>query len=197
MENIMALVTGNILVVLLLGAAVVVSVFLFLWGIGIYNRLMKKRVMMQEGWGGVDVQLQRRYDMIGSLVENVRAYLTHERATLEEITRLRSAGREAAGAEQAAATDKLMTQSLGKLMIAIENYPELKSNQTVAQLQEQIALVENDLQLARRYYNATVRDYNILLHSFPPAVIAKLMSFERGAFFEINDPEAARRPRSL
>lgn len=177
------------LVVLLLIAAAAGA-----WFVSVYNQLVRKRAMKEEGWSGVDVQLQKRSDLIGLMIETVKKYLTHEKDVLENIARLRSTGRDASDMAAVSANESELTRQFGRLMIAIENYPELRSNQNITKLQEEMAGAENDLQMARRYYNATVRDYNILIDSFPSNLVANAFHHVKGAFFEMPDRDAAKRP---
>jgi LemA protein len=167
-----------------------VVVGLALWALAIYNNLVRKRTMTQEGWSGIEAQLKRRADLIPNLVETVKGYATHERATFEEVTKLRgmAAAQEGAGNVAARAeTERQITAMIGRLFAVAEAYPELKANQNFQQLQTDLGEVEDQIQLARRYYNGTVRDYNILVQQAPSNIIAGSIGFKVAEFFQIED----------
>lgn len=166
--------------------AAIVLVLLYL--VAIYNRLVRLRALVKEGFSGITVQLRRRADLIPNLVETVQGYATHEREVFEEVTARRAEATQAGGVQATAQADAAMTGLLGRLMAVAENYPELKANQNFLQLQDQLASVETELQGARRYYNATVRDLNSTVQSFPPVLIARPMGFTEEPFYQDEDP---------
>src|SRR6476661_2080276 len=133
-----------------------VIVLVLLMAIGMYNRLVRLRALVKEGFSGITVQLRRRADLIPNLVETVQGYATHEREVFEEVTAKRAEATKAASVEATAAADAQMTGLLGRLMAVAENYPDLKANQNFLDLQGQLSSIETELQSARRYYNATV-----------------------------------------
>ncbi|WP_395624277.1 LemA family protein, partial [Sphingomonas daechungensis] len=155
--------------------AVIVLVLVLV--IGIYNRLVRLRALVKEGFSGITVQLRRRADLIPNLVETVQGYATHEREVFEEVSKARAASVNAGGVEATAQADAQMTGILGRLFAVAEAYPELKANTNFLQLQDQLANIEGELQGARRYYNATVRDLNTSIQSFPAVMIARPMGF--------------------
>ena len=158
--------------------------------IGIYNRLVRLRALVKEGFSGITVQLRRRADLIPNLVETVKGYASHEKATFEAITAARAA-MTGAGANSVAATaaaDATMTGLIGRLFAVAEAYPELRASENFQQLQGEISSIETELQSARRYYNATVRDLNTSVQSFPNVLIARPMGFSEEPFYE--DPDA-------
>ena len=162
-----------------LGAAALVGAV----GYG-YNRLVRARAQMREAWSGIDVQLRRRRELIPNLVEVVRAYGRYERETLERLTALRAAGvPEGAGARGSAET--ALTRSLREVLVAVEAYPELQASAQFLGLQRQLAEIEDQIQLARRYYNGTVRELNVLVESVPTNVLAGLTGFWTAEFFEV------------
>ena len=163
-------------------------VLLLLYVIGIYNRLVRLRALVKEGFSGITVQLRRRADLIPNLVETVQGYAAHEREVFEEVTAKRADATKAAGVEATAAADAQMTGLLGRLMAVAENYPDLKANQNFLDLQGQLSSIETELQSARRYYNATVRDLNSTIQSFPPVLIARPMGFSEEPFYQDEDP---------
>jgi len=172
-----------------------VIVVLLLWAVGIYNRLVRLRALVKEGFSGITVQLRRRADLIPNLVEAVKGYATHEREVFEEVTRARAATVNAGSVQAAAQADATMTGLLGRLFAVAENYPELKANQNFLQLQDQLAGIETELQSARRYYNATVRDLNSTIQSFPPVLIARPAGFTEEPFYQDEDPAIQSAPK--
>ncbi len=171
---------------------VVIVVLLAFWGIGIYNRLVKNRNMMEEGYSGMDVQLKKRHDLIPNLVNTVKGYATHEQETFEKVMAARSQAmsgmsRDPQTAEQSAEKQNQLTSALGRLFAVAENYPELKADANFRDLQNQLSAIEGDIEKSRRYYNATVRDNNIAVESFPSSIIAGMGGFQHGVFFEMED----------
>lgn len=167
-----------------------VVVLIVLYVIVIYNGLVKSRQMAKEGWSGIDVQLKRRADLVPNLVESVKGYATHERATLEAVTAARAAATSVPEGDIAgrAKAEGLLGAALGKLIAISESYPELKANQNFLDLQQQLGGIENELQMARRYYNGSARNLNVSVGSFPANLIAKNFGFVEAPYFEIDDP---------
>jgi LemA protein len=172
-----------------------IIVLLLVLGISIYNRLVHLRALVKEGFSGITVQLRRRADLIPNLVETVQGYATHERQVFEEVTQARAATVNAGGVEATAQADAQMTGLLGRLFAVAEAYPELKANTNFLQLQDQLATIEGELQGARRYYNATVRDLNSTIQSFPPVLIARPMGFNEEPFYQDEDPAIQSAPK--
>jgi LemA protein len=170
-------------------------VLLLLYVIGIYNRLVRLRALVKEGFSGITVQLRRRADLIPNLVEAVQGYATHEREVFEEVTRARAATVKAGSVEATAQADAQMTGLLGRLFAVAEAYPELKASTNFLQLQDQLASIESELQGARRYYNATVRDLNSTIQSFPPVVIARPLGFTEEPFYQDEDQSIQSAPK--
>jgi LemA protein len=163
------------------------------YGVVLFNQLVKSRQMAAEGWSGIDVQLKRRADLVPNLVSTVKGYAAHERTTLEQATELRAAaGRVPEGdvAARAAAEGKL-TAAIGKLMALAEAYPDLKASDNFLDLQKQLAAIEDELQMARRYYNGAARNLNVLVQSFPSNLVAGTFGFGQREFFEIDDSDRA------
>jgi len=157
------------------------------WIIAIYNRLVKLRNLKEEGWSGVDVQLKRRHDLVGNLVNTVKGYLVHERGVLEEVTRHRADSQRAKSVPEFAAAESGLAGALGRLFAVMENYPDLKGSANVRDLQSSLENLEHDIQMARRYYNGTVRDLNTLIQTFPANVVAGRFGFTRSEFFELDN----------
>jgi LemA protein len=172
---------------------VVVLVLLYL--IAIYNRLVRLRALVKEAFSGITVQLRRRADLIPNLVETVQGYATHEREVFEQVSKARAASVGAGSVAATAQADAQMTGLLGRIFAVAEAYPELKANQNYLQLQDQLSGIETELQGARRYYNATVRDLNSTIQSFPPSLIAHPMGFSEEPFYQDDDPAIQSAPK--
>ena len=171
------------------------------WAVGAYNGFVKQRNLIQESWRQVDVELNRRYELIPNLVETVRAFAGHERNTLEGIVRLRQQAQQLSSAEggnapsaERAAVEEQLSQQVRGLMVQVEAYPELKSNQNFLELQRQLAETEDRIAAGRRYYNANVRNYNTRIESVPTNFIANSFNFQKATYFEVNDAEVRRAP---
>ena len=165
-----------------------------LYGVAIYNRLVKSRQMVKEGWSGIDVQLKKRANLIPNLVAAVKGYMKHEKGLLEKITELRAkaVSMDNATPAERSAIEQEISRTLGQINIAVENYPDLKANTNVLELQQQLAQVEDAIQMARRYYNGAVRNNNVLVESFPSNLIANYFHFEKADYFELeNDADRA------
>jgi LemA protein len=161
---------------------------ILVWMVGIYNKLVRNKNMVKEGWSGIDVQLKRRSNLIPNLIETVKGYMEHEAKLLNKITQLRSQSkntRDVAGKSQ---VETALTRSLGNLIAVAESYPDLKANQNFLELQNEFSQIENDIQMARRYFNGTVRNLNIMIEAFPSNLVAGQFGFAKADFFEIEDP---------
>ena len=159
---------------------VVLLLLLLVYG---YNRLVRLRQEVNTGWANIDVQLQRRADLIPNLVETVRGYAAHERETFDEVTRARTALQQASTPAQAAAANEGLTAALGRLFAVAEAYPDLKASQNFLELQEELTDTEDKISAARRYYNATVMAFNTAIQSFPWLLLAGPFGFEARQFF--------------
>ena len=155
----------------------------------IYNTLVRKRNDVENAFGGMDAQLKKRYDLIPNLVAAVKQYMRHERDLLEKITALRSQAINAPDAENKVALDNQIAGAMKQLMIAVENYPDLKSNTNFLNLQRTLNEVESQISASRRAYNAAVTDYNNSVETFPSNVIAGMFDFSRKQVFEIEEVE--------
>ena len=155
--------------------------------VSIYNRLVRNRQMVQEGWSGIDVQLKRRADLIPNLIETVKGYMGHEKGVLEKVTELRAQSLQAASVGDKAKAEGALGAALANLFAVAENYPDLKASQNFIQLQQSLADIEEQIQLSRRYYNGAVRNLNILVASFPSNVVANMFKFTSEEYFEIED----------
>ncbi len=157
--------------------------------IGIYNGLVTLKNKVDEGWADIDTQLKRRYDLIPNMVETVKGYATHEKGTLEGVTQARNMAMNARGPEERAQAENMLTGALKTLFAVAENYPELKANHNFLDLQQTLKDIEEHIQLSRRYYNATVRDFNTKIEVFPNNIFAGMLGFTRRQFFELNKEE--------
>jgi len=162
-----------------------VIVLIALWAVAIFNKLVKNRNLVLEGWSGIDVQLKRRYDLIPNLVETVKGYAGHEKEVLEKVVELRNSAAQASTAGEKAPIENMLTQTLRQVFALAEAYPDLKANQNFLDLQGQLSEIEEQIQFARRYYNGTARDMNILVQSFPSNLIANSFGFHVADYFEI------------
>ena len=172
-------------------AAVIITVF---WGISTYNKLIRLRNLKEEGWSGVDVQLKRRHDLVGNLVNSVKGYMVHERGVLDEVTRHRANSQKAGNVVESMAAEAGLSGALGRLFAVMENYPDLKASTNVLELQSALGDLEHAIQMARRYYNGTVRDLNTFIQTFPPNLIARGFGFSEAEFFELNNVEEREAP---
>jgi LemA protein len=153
----------------------------------IYNRLVRLRNRCENSWAQVDVQLRRRYDLIPNLVEAVKGYASHERATFEEVTRARTAAQQAQGVEEQAKAENILTAALGRLFAVAEAYPELRATENFQQLQAQLAEVEQNIVISRQVYNDAVLSYENALETVPTNIVAGMFNFQPRAYFETED----------
>ncbi len=169
----------------------VIAVIAGLWAVSIYNGLVRRKNVVAEAWSGIEAQLKRRADLIPNLVETVKGYAGHERQTFDELARLRSAGQAQSDVAARAQTEQAITAAIGKVMAVAEAYPELKASAKFQALQGELSAIEDQIQLALRYYNGAVRDFNVMIEQCPSNLVAGLGSFKQAAFFQI-DNEADR-----
>ena len=168
----------------------VIIVFVILMAffvLGLYNGLIRLRNQMKNAWAQIDVQLKRRHDLIPNLVETTKGYMTHERETFESITNARNLAQSAVGqgvGAQSKAEGEL-SGVLSKLLMVVENYPDLKANTNFLALQEELSSTENKISLSRQYYNDSVMHFNNKIQMFPSNVIAGMFGFKTGEFFEV------------
>jgi LemA protein len=183
---------GLVVVFVGLAALVVLAV------IGIYNRLVGLRNRAAGAWSDILVQLKRRHDLVGNLVETVKGYASHERSTLEQVVQARNQAIGATGGggpREAGQAETFLTSQLRSLFALAESYPDLKASQNFQDLQGSLEGLETEIQNARRYYNAVVRDFNTRIQSFPDVVIARNFGFNERDFFELEDASEAEVPK--
>jgi LemA protein len=154
-------------------------------GVFMYNRLIRSRNILNEAWSGIDVQLKRRHDLIPNIIETVKGYVKHERKVLEEITNLRSQLTSPATVQEKGQLENSFSQALKSIFALSEAYPDLKANQNFIELQQTLANTEDQIQLARRYYNGAAREYNTMVESFPSNMMARIFGFSKAEFFDI------------
>lgn len=160
----------------------VVLVGLFVWLT--YNRMVSRRNAVDNSWAQIEAALQRRHDLIPNLVEAVKGYATHERETLEQVTKARGSAVAAKSPPQQAAAEGVLDSVLGRLMVVAEQYPELRATENFQQLQNELSETENQIAITRRVYNDTVQTYNTLIQIFPQSLIARRFGFEARQFFD-------------
>lgn len=166
---------------------VLIVVWLAVWGIRLFNRLVRFRTLSEEGWSGILAGLKRRRDLVPNLVEVASGYMSHESDTFDKIARARAQGQAARGVEEMASAEASMRAALAGFRAVVENYPTLKADENMMHIQRELAELEERIEKLRRYYNATVRDYNVELSRFPANMVAGMMGFKRAAFFETDE----------
>ena len=172
-----------------------VIALVILYIVSAYNNLVKNKNMVEEGWSGIDVQLKKRSNLIPNILSSVKGYMKHEKGLLEKITALRAQSDAADNVLDQAKAESSLSGSLMNLFAVAENYPELKANENFLDLQKQLQDIEDEIQMARRYYNGTVRNNNVLVESFPSNIIANSFHFGKFDFFEIEDPSVKEVPK--
>ncbi|MGD8215310.1 LemA family protein [Aestuariimicrobium sp. Y1814] len=189
--------SGVIIVIIIIAAVLLLGGLLF---IAPYNNFVKMRNVIQESWRQIDVELNRRYELIPNLIETVRAYAAHERNTLEEVTRLRNqaaALSQQGGSAPSDARSDVEAQLSGavrNLLVSVESYPDLKSNQNFLELQRELTDTEDRIAAGRRFYNANVRNYNTKVEQVPSNIVANMFKFEKATYFEVNDAAVRQAP---
>lgn len=166
-----------------------------LWAIYTYNTLIQQKNQVKEGWSGIDVQLKRRYNLIPNLVDTVKGYASHESNVFREVTELRTKTEQTNDIHDKAQLESALSLGLAKLIAIAENYPNLKANENFIQLQQELSNIEDQIQLARRYYNGTARDYNTTIESFPQMIIANLFRFGPFDYFAVDNETERELPR--
>jgi LemA protein len=161
--------------------------------VAMYNKLVRLRNTAKSSWSDIDVQCKKRYDLVPNLVEAVKGYASHEKSVFERVTQARSMAMQAHSPAEMAKAENMIRDTLKSLFAVAEAYPELKANANFQQLQSQLQELENNIEYARRYYNAVVRDYNTLIESFPSNLIASQFKFQKEEFFELEAPAEERK----
>ena len=169
-----------------------IVVVLIIAVIGMYNSLVQSKIKVDNAWSQIDVQLQRRFDLIPNFVETVKGYMTHEKETFEKIASLRTSWANANSVSEKAELDNQLSTTLKTIMAVSENYPELKANQNFSELSEELRNTENKISFSRQFYNDTVTMYNTKLQVFPSNIIAGMFNFKARDLFKAESDEARR-----
>lgn len=165
----------------------IVAVLMALWFVSAYNGLVRDRNKVDNAWGQVEVQLQRRYDLIPNLVETVKGYASHERETFENVTQARAGAQTAQGPAEQAQAENFLTQALRQLFAVAEDYPELRASENFASLQEDLEETENRIAVSRQIYNDTVLSYNNKVQQIPTNIVASIAGFDAREFFDAGE----------
>jgi LemA protein len=168
--------------------ALALAALLILWAVLTYNGLVKSRLRVDEAWSTTDIQLKRRASLVPNLAETVAGYASHERETLEEVTRARQQVQTAEGAQAAGAANAKLEQALGRLLVVVESYPDLKASTPFMALQAELSDLEAKIASARQFYNRCVLEYNTSVARLPSSLIARVANFTSCSFFELEGP---------
>jgi LemA protein len=179
---------GTFAIVAAVAAAVV------LYGISVYNKLVRLRNASDSAWSDIDVQLKKRYDLVPNLVETVKGYAAHEQSLFQKVTEARTSAMKASGPAETGPAENQFRETLKSLFAVAEAYPDLKANQNFVHLQGQLKELEDNIESARRYYNAVVRDFNTATQQFPGNLVAGRFQFASRDFFELEAPAEERKP---
>ena len=175
-------------------------VLLVIWFVALYNGLVRLKNICAEGWAQIDVQLKRRHDLIPNLIETAKGYMKHEKGTLEAVIKARNAavaasGDSSQGPAAVAGAENMLTGVLRQFFALSEAYPDLKANENMLQVQEELTSTENRISFARQHYNDSVRRYNTKLEQIPTNIIKNFGDFPAREFFELDDPEQREAPK--
>ena len=165
--------------------------FVAAWVAWTYNGLVALKHQIQNGWKQIDVQLKRRHDLIPNLIETVKGYMKYEQETIQKVIEARSRAMASSSVKETAAAESVLTQSLGRIFALMENYPDLKANESVLHLQEELTTTENQLTFARQHYNDLVMHFNMKQEVFPSNMIASFFRFQPSEFFSVPEAEKA------
>jgi LemA protein len=169
------------------GIIIAILAIAIIWAVSVYNGLVNKRVNVQEGWSSIDVFLKKRNDLIPNLVETVKGYASHESSVLQNVVEARNLSGKAQSAKEQSVAESTMQNAMMNLFAVAENYPDLKANSNFISLQQDLNALEDDIEMARRYYNGTVKQNNVAIDVFPSNLIANTFKFEKAEFFEIQN----------
>lgn len=172
-----------------------IALIFIIWGITIYNALVSLRNRVKNGWSQIDVQLKRRHDLIPNLIETAKGYMQHEQDTFIKVTEARSKAMGASSVKESSVAESELSGSLAKLLLTVENYPELKANENFMALQEELTSTENKIAFSRQSYNDETMFYNNKIEMFPSNFVAGMFSFKPADFFEIENNEERVAPK--
>ena len=173
----------------ILWIVIAIIVFIILWLIGTFNKLIVLGNRVKEAWSDINVQLKRRHDLIPNLVEIVKGYAAHEKEVFEKVTQARAQAMSAQGVQAKADAENMLSSTLKSLFAVAENYPELKASQNFLELQRDVRDTEDKIQASRRFYNGVARDLNITVESFPANIAAGMFGIKQAEFFQISEAE--------
>ncbi|HPG30495.1 MAG TPA: LemA family protein [bacterium] len=179
---------------IVLGIFVLLCIGIILYCIGIYNNIIGLKNQSENSWSQIKIQLNRRYDLIPNLVEAVKGYLKHESETLEKVIKARNIAAGSANISDNIKNENMLTGALKSLFMVMENYPELKANQNVMHLQEELVSTENKIAFSRQLYNDSAMQFNTLIQSFPQNLIANAFNFKQFDFFNVESEDVLKRP---
>ena len=162
-----------------------------LWGVALYNKLVNLKNQVKNAWRQIDVQLKRRHDLIPNLVEVVKDYMSYEQETLEKVIQARNQAVNASNTEEAIAAEGILSGMMGKLFALMENYPDLKANESTARLMEELSATENKISFSRQFYNDSVMALNNGVEVFPSNIVAGMFNFKPATYFEVAEVETA------
>ena len=168
---------------------IVIVVILLIWIVAVFNSLVRKRNRVKNAWSDIEVQLKRRYDLVPNLVETVKGYKEYEASVLENVTKARTSAMSQTSVASRAQAEDMLSAALKSLFAVAENYPQLKASENFQKLQDQLSSLENDIQSARRYYNAAVRELNNAVQVFPASIVAGVLGFKQAEFFGADESE--------
>lgn len=180
---------GGAIAGIVIGIVAVLLLIFAIWYISTHNGLVKKRNVLEEAWATIDVYLKKRYDLVPNLVNTVKGYAAHEKETFQKVTEARAMAMSATTPAEKVAADKAFSNVLRSFNRVTESYPELKANANFMDLQNQLKSIENELAQARKYYNATAREFNTNIQTFPSSIVAKKMKLEKQPYFELDSAE--------
>ena len=170
---------------------IAIGIILFIWAAAVFNSFIGKRNRVKNAWSDIDVQLKRRYDLIPNLVETVKGYKEYEASVLENVTKARAGAMNVQGGDAAnrAQAENMLSGALKSFFAITENYPQLKASENFKKLQEELSSIENDIQSARKYYNASVRELSNAIQVFPANIVAGIFGFRQAKFFGADENE--------
>jgi len=173
----------------------IVLIAIIAWFFGVYNSIIALRQNVRNGWSQIDVQLKRRYDLIPNLVETAKGYMVHEKETLEKVIKARQQAIDASGMKNKQAAENFLSSTLRSLFAVVENYPNLKADQHMMKIQEELTSTENKIAFARQYYNDEVARFNTTIQTVPNNIVAGVCHFESQEFFEVDDTAQREAPQ--
>ena len=181
--------TGAIVGIAVGAALALILIIIVCWGISARNRFVKMESQYEEAFHNIDIYLKKRYDLIPNLVETVKGYAKHESGTLQSVIEARNKAQNASTLADKLEANAQLTQTMRNFNMVMERYPELKAHTNFLDLQNQLKSIEYELSNARKYYNATIKQFNTQIRTFPSSVIAGMMKLEKQPYFELDDPE--------